>query len=261
MLVAYDGSGFRGFAENSGVRTVGGELRRALETVLGEPVDLAVAGRTDAGVHARGQVVSFDSVELDTERLARSLRAMLAPEIVVRSVEAAGDGFHARFSARWRRYRYRILAAEVPDPAIACTCWWIPEPLDLAAIRTATGHFVGTHDFSAFCRRPKTVDGTPASLVRRVLRADWESRDHDWGEILELDIAATAFCHQMVRSIVGTVVEVGRGRLPVEQVLRALESGQRSDAGRPAPPGGLTLWEVGYDGTRDGTAGSTSGLP
>ena len=249
MLLAYDGTDFRGFAENAGVRTVGGELRRAIEQVLGQRVALAVAGRTDAGVHARGQVVSFDATEavLDTVGLGRSLVSMLAPEIVVRDVRPAEADFHARFSARWRSYRYRILAAAVPDPFPARTTWWLPHSLDLGAMGDAAESLVGVHDFSAFCRRPRTADGSTASLVRRVLRTGWSEQTHEEGRLLTFEIVATAFCHQMVRSIVGTLVEVGRGHRRPEQVRQALGGGDRSLAGQLAPPNGLTLWEVGYD--------------
>lgn len=248
MLLAYDGAPFRGFAENAGVRTVGGDLRAAIEKVIGHPVQLAVAGRTDAGVHARGQVVSFDapadSVEL--HRLQRSLNSMLAPAVAIRGISRAADDFHARFSARWRRYRYTVLAADVPDPFIAATAWWMPAPLDMHRMEDACGSLIGTHDFSAFCRRPKGVTGETASLVRRVDRAGWEERAHPDGRLLTFEITATAFCHQMVRSIVGTLVEIGRGRRSVDQVAVALEGRERALAGQLAPPHGLTLWEVGY---------------
>ncbi|MCZ7628268.1 MAG: hypothetical protein M5U19_04020 [Microthrixaceae bacterium] len=130
LTLAYDGSGFRGFAPNAGVRTVGGELSTALAKVLGTEIELAVAGRTDAGVHARGQVVSFDapSGSVEPVELRRSLNSLLGPSIVVREVQPAAADFHARFSARWRRYRYRLLTAEVPDPFLGATTWWMPGP-------------------------------------------------------------------------------------------------------------------------------------
>ena len=250
MLLAYDGTGFRGFAPNTGVRTVAEELRRALEQVLGERPELAVAGRTDAGVHAQGQVVSFDlpeALDPDPQRMRRSLLSLLAPEIVVRSVEPAPPGFHARFSARWRSYRYQVHLGAAPDPARARRAWWLPADLELPEMREATGLLVGEHDFSAFCRRPKGSAGATASLVRDVLDASWVELGDDWGEWLTFEIRARAFCHQMVRSIVGTLVDVGRGRRDVESVARALRGGDRSVAGQLAPPEGLTLWAVGYD--------------
>jgi len=248
LLVAYDGTPFRGFAENEGVRTVAGDLRAALESVLGVQVDLAVAGRTDAGVHARGQVVSFDAPSLAVQpaRLRRSLNSMLAPYVAVREVAAAEPGFHARFSARWRSYRYTVLSAEVPDPLLTRTAWWVAAPLDRHRMQDAAGALVGQHDFSSFCRRPKGPGGEAVSLVRRVDAARWSQRSHADGHLLTFEIRATAFCHQMVRSIVGTLVEVGRGRRGVGQVEAALGTGDRALAGQLAPPHGLVLWEVGY---------------
>lgn len=246
LTLAYDGSGFRGFAPNVAVRTVGGELRGALETVLGTGIDIAVAGRTDAGVHARGQVVSFDapSGTVAPVELRRSLNSLLGPSVVVREVQPAPADFDARFSARWRRYRYRLLTAEVPDPFLAVTTWWMPKALDHHRMADAAHMLVGTHDFTSFCRRPK--DRPDASLVRNVTDARWSQEPGDDGRVLTFEITATAFCHQMVRSIVGTLVEVGRGMRGVDTVSDALTGADRALAGQLAPPCGLILWEVGY---------------
>lgn len=246
MVVAYDGSPFRGFAPNAGVRTVGGELCVALEKVIGGSVDLAVAGRTDAGVHARGQVVSFDARRgvIDPVRLRRSLNSLLAPYIVVREVGEAPEDFHARFSARWRRYRYRLLTTEVPDPFLASTTWWMPAALDHHRMADGARMLVGTHDFTSFCRVPR--DRPDASMVRTVTDARWSQEPGDDGRVLTFEITATAFCHQMVRSIVGTLVDIGRGRRAVETIPDALAAADRSVAGQLAPPCGLILWEVGY---------------
>jgi len=240
LVVAYDGRGFAGFAPNVGVRTVGGTLQAALERVLRHPVELAVAGRTDAGVHAAGQVVSFDArgEGLDLARIQRAVNRMLRPAIAVRSAEVASRDFDARFSARARRYRYMVLNRPTPDPFLAATAWHVEAPLELAAMRLACDPLIGEHDFSSFCRRPK---GDPAPLVRRVLDARW--RDEGDG-LLRFDIEATAFCHQMVRSIVGTMVDVGRGRRLAGEVKGILTARDRSAAGDPAPPHGLSLEEV-----------------
>ena len=251
LLVAYDGTDFHGFAENAGVRTVGGELRSALTTVLGSPVELTCAGRTDAGVHARGQVVSvrgeLDAASVDRERLRASLVGMLGPEVVVRSVDVAPAGFDARFSATGRTYRYRILDRPDPDPFLARQVWWIPESLDVGAMGAAAGELLGEHDFSTFCRRPK---GDPdASLVRRVEEAAFRREDGegDGPGVLRFEITASAFCHQMVRSVVGLLAEVGRGRRSVADVARALEARDRAHLPTLAPPRGLTLWSVRYE--------------
>jgi tRNA pseudouridine38-40 synthase len=246
LLVAYDGSRFHGFAENAGVATVGGTLRRHLETVLRAPIELTCAGRTDTGVHAWGQVVSFDAPAdgLDLVALQRSLNGMGAPAIVVRSVEAAPADFDARFSAVWRRYRYTVLNTDVPDPFLAATTWHVGRPLDRRRLTLASDPLIGEHDFSSFCRRPRPGPGQPApTLVRRVLEAGW----NDLGEgRLRFEIRANAFCHQMVRSIVGLLVDVGLGRRKPGEVLGVLRARDRSLAGQPAPPHGLCLWEVGY---------------
>jgi tRNA pseudouridine38-40 synthase len=246
LLVAYDGTDFRGFAENIGVVTVGGTLRAAIERVLGTAVELTVAGRTDAGVHAWGQVVSFDAPaeSLDLERLQRSVNGLCKPSIVVRTVDVAPEGFDARFSARWRRYRYTVLNSAVPDPFLSRTTWLVPEPLDLSSLRLGCDPLFGEHDFTSFCRAPRPPAGQPLpSLVRRVAEAGWS----DLGDgVLRFEIRANAFCHQMVRSIVGLLVDVGRGRRGAGEVLAVLRARDRSGLGNIAPPTGLCLWEVGY---------------
>ena len=236
--LAYDGSGFRGYAYQEGLRTVQGELETALQTLLTSPVDTTVAGRTDGGVHARAQVVSFDVVELvDPERLLRSLNGILGPQIAVMRVTEVDGGFSARFSARWRRYRYTMATGVAPDPLSRGFEWHVGPRLDTAAMVTTAAEFVGEHDFSAFCR---SVEGR--SNVRRVEEARWEAEDdrlHFW-------IQANAFCHQMVRSLVGLCYDVGRGFTPVGSVRDIIESGDRGRVVTVAPPHGLTLWEVGY---------------
>jgi tRNA pseudouridine38-40 synthase len=242
MRVAYDGSGFAGFAPNPGVVTVGGTLAETIARVLRHPVTLTCAGRTDAGVHGWGQVVSFDT-ELAEERfdslaLRRSVNALCAPAIVVRDVELAPDDFDARHSALSRCYRYTVLNRDVPDPFLAATTWHVPAPLDLAGMRLACDPFIGEHDFSSFCRKVED-----RSLVRTVISADWD----DLGDgLLRFEIVANAFCHQMVRAIVGTLVEVGQGRKHAGQVAGIVRARDRAFAGGLAPPHGLLLWEVRY---------------
>jgi tRNA pseudouridine38-40 synthase len=241
LVVAYDGTDFRGFAAQADQRTVAGVLQRALAKVLRTEVDLACAGRTDAGVHAWGQVVSFEAPPgVDVDRIGASLNGMLGPEVVVRSAELVRAGFDARRSARWRAYRYTVVHRAVPDPFLARYAWHVPEPLDVRALRMAADPFVGEHDFGSFCRKGPQGSTT----VRRVIESTW----HELGEgILRYDIRATAFCWQMVRSIVGTLVDAGRGRRRPGDMLAILRAGDRNAAGTVAPPHGLCLWEVGYD--------------
>jgi tRNA pseudouridine38-40 synthase len=238
--LAYDGSGFRGYAAqtDSSIRTVQGELERALETLLGAPPETAVAGRTDAGVHARGQVVSLHiGDEVDVGRLQRSLNGILGPEISVLSVTEADDAFHARFSARWRRYRYTMSIGPAPDPLTRGHEWHVGPGLDIRAMEQASMLFTGEKDFSAFCR---SVEG--GTNVRRVEEAAWETEETR----LYFWIEANAFCQQMVRSLVGLAYDVGRGFTAIEAVAEIIESGDRSRVVTVAPPHGLALWEVGY---------------
>ena len=243
LVVAYDGTGFRGFAQQSSqpkVRTVGGALGAAIEKVLRHPVELVCAGRTDAGVHARGQVVSFEAEPgLDPWRLQAALNSMLGPEIVVREADLVDPGFDARRSATGRTYRYTLVNRGVPDPFLARYAWWVSEPLDLALLRLAADVFVGEHDFASFCR--KGPEGS--STVRRVIASRW----HDDGDgVLRFEIRANAFCWQMVRAVVGTLVEVGNGKRRPGDLMAVLRSGDRAEAGQLAPPQGLCLWAVDY---------------
>lgn len=242
MRVAYDGSGFAGFAPNPGVVTVGGTLAETIERVLRHPVTLTCAGRTDAGVHAWGQVVSFDTDAeadaFDPAALRRSVNGLCAPAIVVRDAELAPDDFDARHSALTRCYRYTVLHRDVPDPFLATTTWHVPAPLDLAGMRLACDPFIGEHDFSSFCRRVPDK-----SLVRTVVSAHWE---HIGDGLLRFEIVANAFCQQMVRAIVGTLVEVGQGKKHAGQIAGILRARDRAFAGGVAPPHGLCLWEVAY---------------
>ena len=240
LVVAYDGSGFHGFALQDGPRTVASELKRALQIALQHEVELTCAGRTDAGVHAWGQVVHVDvAVHTDLVKIHKSLNSMLAPEIVVREVVAVDDTFDARFSAQWRFYRYTIVNRPYPDPFQGHTAWWVERPLDLRRLRTGADVFLGEHDFASFCR--KGPNGT--TTVRRILESRWI----DEGDgVLRYEIQGTAFCWQMVRSIVGTLVEVGSGKRRPGEILAILRSLDRQAAGQLAPPQGLCLWEVGY---------------
>jgi tRNA pseudouridine38-40 synthase len=246
MTVAYDGSGFRGFAANEGVRTVGGALTGALGRILRHPVELTCAGRTDAGVHARGQVVSFDALAgaLDLERVQRSLNSMLGPEIAVREVSTAAPDFDARRSAVSRRYRYTLLTTPWPDPFWARRSWHVDRTLEVELLRLGADPLIGEHDFSSFCRRPDAS----VSLVRRVREACWEGD----GELLHFWIEADAFCQQMVRSIVGTLVEMGSGRKRAGDMRGILAARDRHAAGQMAPPDGLCLWSVDYGGRNGG---------
>jgi tRNA pseudouridine38-40 synthase len=279
MKVAYDGSGFHGFAAQRDQRTVAGALTEALGRVVRAPVTLTCAGRTDSGVHALHQVVHFDvpaplASKLDPADVVSSCNSQLGPAIVVRDAGAAPPGFDARHSATARRYRYLVVNAPVADPLLAAVAWHVADPLDLRSLAAASDALLGEHDFRAFCRRvPGTSPDDP--ITRRVTAASWTelSRAADdeedrvsrlappaagstpalvpaVGSLLAFEIEANAFCHQMVRSLVGTLVDVGRGRKRPSDILWILRSADRQQAAQPAPPWGLTLMEVRYGGGR-----------
>ncbi len=250
LLVAYDGTDFRGLAPNQGVRTVVGELQRVIEPLIGRTPDIVMSGRTDAGVHAWGQVLSFrfDDGTVDLERIQRSVNTRLGPEVVLREISLADEDFSARFSAIGRRYRYDIVNRPVADPFRARTAWWVPTPLDLDEMNRACPHLLGEHDFASFCRRPKPSPDTDGrwvevSLVRRITGARWQAIGDG---LLRFEIEGSAFCHQMVRSIVGFLVAVGRGKRGADELPSVLAARDRSAAEQLAPANGLTLWQVDY---------------
>ena len=242
LVLAYDGTAFRGWARQPRVRTVEGTLEGALARILGSRPALSVAGRTDAGVHARAQVASFDAPNgLDPSRLQRGVNGMLAPEVVVLSAARVAAGFDARHRAAAREYRYRIDLGPVPDPFTARYVWHRPGELSLTAMRRAARDLVGGHDFASF-GRPSERGGP---TVRRLERLSVART----GERLEITARANAFLQQMTRSLVGTVVDVGEGRIDAGSMPEVLAARDRSRAGRVAPPHGLTLERVLYRGT------------
>jgi tRNA pseudouridine38-40 synthase len=241
LTLAYDGTGFRGWARqpDPSIRTIEGEVAAQLERVLRQPVKLSVAGRTDAGVHARGQVASFTaSSSVTPERLQKALNSTLAPEVVVVEAGYAPEGFDARYSASARVYVYRIHEAAMPDPFTARFVWNRPGHLRLGPMREAARLLVGEHDFTSFCRHP----GGERSTVRDLRRLAVTRQ----GDLLSIRAVANAFLHQMVRSLVGTLVAVGDEKLEAGAVAAILAARDRGAAGRPAPTRGLTLERVRY---------------
>jgi tRNA pseudouridine38-40 synthase len=241
-VISYVGSGFSGFAFQKGQRTIAGELMRSMEVCLSESPSLIVAGRTDRGVHARGQVISFRVSglrEFDPDRFVKSMNSLLDPGISVRTAWIADADFSARFSARYRTYRYSYRYGNTPDPFVDPFSWRVIDRLDLDLVSTASQCLVGEHDFSSFCRK----DPNGASLKRRV---DW-IRLEEKTEGVDLWISASSFCHQMVRSIAGLLYQVGCRKISPTYVSDALEGCDRKWVKLLAPPSGLVLWEVGYD--------------
>jgi tRNA pseudouridine38-40 synthase len=250
--LSYDGAGFHGWATQPDLRTVQGELTSALQKVLRvEEIQLTVAGRTDTGVHARGQVAHFDLapavLESVTGRsdvsplasLVRRVNGVLEPDIRVRAIAMAAEGFDARFSAIWRRYCYRIADhAGCRDPLTRGFVLHWPRNLDEALMNDAAEALLGEHDFAAFCKRREG-----ATTIRTLLDLEWE---RDQSGVLVGTVRADAFCHNMVRSLVGCLIAIGEGRKPVTWAAQILEARARDSAVGVVAAHGLTLEEVGY---------------
>jgi tRNA pseudouridine38-40 synthase len=269
--LAYDGSGFSGFAYQPQFVTIVGLLRETLARSLrlDDPPHIVGAGRTDAGVHAFAQVVHVDLPAPlfhnhrgpEPARLINSLNKQLAGRIKVLNARPVDATFHARYSASWREYRYLVL--ESPPPALELTSAWswsVEGPLDVVAMNRSAHDALGTHDFRAFCRRP-TGARADDPLTRAVLSARWDRLEDAWGlsptgdPALRLTIRAVSFCHNMVRCLASTMVAIGQGRLAENIVRERLESHERAFLPPPAPAGGLTLLSVGYDEFAEGASG------
>ena len=262
LTVSYRGTTFHGFAKQPGMKTVAGDLGEALQRSarMESPPLIVCAGRTDAGVHAMAQVIHVDlpeplvsthEAEVSPRALCRSLNGQVGPDIAVLSAEKVNQDFDARHSATWRRYRYLILEAEFPNPLLSDLAWQVPGPLDIRAMNQACGALIGSHDFRCFCK--KTVGSTSADpIVRVVTHAAVQEVDAGGmlelmgGRLVSLEIQAGAFCHQMVRSITGQLVEIGLGESNAAQLYGLLHSASREGAAQPAPAQGLCLIGVGY---------------
>ena len=247
--IAYDGTEFHGWAAQRGLRTVQEELEAWIPRVLrlSEPVSLTCTGRTDAGVHARGQVAHVDLPEVNDvpqtiAELGYRLRNVLPSDVVVRRVSLAPPGFDARFSAIWRRYVYRI-ADSTPDPLLRIHVTPLRTELDLQRLNAVAGKLRGLHDFAAFCKQREG-----ATTIRNLLQL---SARRTWGDVAEITVKADAFCHSMVRSLVGALVAVSTGRREPDWLVGLLHARERAGDIRVMPPGGLTLEEVGYPRDRE----------
>ncbi|MBI4428180.1 MAG: tRNA pseudouridine(38-40) synthase TruA [Ignavibacteriales bacterium] len=237
LELEYDGSDFVGWQYQENGRSVQGELERALKQVLQEEVRVIGAGRTDAGVHARGQVANFRTAAgINEQSLIKSLNGVLPKDVAVLSVNRVDENFHSRYSAKARQYKYYIhLRATALSRKY---CWSMSYKLDIAVMRECAKMIVGEHDFSSFCKSQSSVEHHRCT----VLSSSWESRD----SILEFEITANRFLHGMVRALVGTMVEIGRGYRHLEEFPQILNARDRARAGMAAPPHGLFLEHIIY---------------
>ncbi|MBN1579297.1 MAG: tRNA pseudouridine(38-40) synthase TruA [Anaerolineae bacterium] len=236
--VAYDGTDFHGFQVQVGQRTVQGELERALATITQTETRVIGAGRTDSGVHALGQVVAFHTEwQHPIDALQRGWNALLAQDVTILSLNWAQEGFHPRFSAKSRVYRYTIWNHPIRNPLLRRTAFWVSQPLDVEAMKKAAQLLVGEHDFATFGQPPQ---GT--STIRRVIRTAWTGEENT----LYFDIEANAFLYRMVRGIVGTLLQVGKNDLSVKAFADRFAAADRSQAGPTAPASGLCLMAACY---------------
>ncbi len=239
--IEYDGTNYFGFQRQiDAQQTIQGELEKALFKLAQASIQVLGAGRTDAGVHARGQIITFDMANWrhDEQRLQRALNGTLPRDIAVRKVQIVDETFHPRFDAKRRGYRYTVWNRPTPSPLNRRYAWHIRQPLDILAMNTAASTLIGEHDFGTF--------GTPPNgnnSVRRVFRAEWQRKDN----YLLFDIEGTAFLKRMVRSIVGSLRLVGIGKWSIDDFVAALQAAERGRAGQSAPPQGLVLEFVRYD--------------
>jgi tRNA pseudouridine38-40 synthase len=238
--IEYDGSGFRGWARQPGLRTVQGVLEAALAQVLREEIQLTVAGRTDTGVHALGQVASFQTEAELPPDLARNLNGVTPEDVAVRRAEPVADGFDARHDARSRSYLYRVATTRAPSPFERGRALWWPHRVDREAFDACAAALLGTHDFTAFT--PTQTDHV--RFDRDVFAASWRAESD---ELLTFRITADAFMRNMVRALIGTMLEVASSRRSVENFTQLLQGAPRTEGGDTAPPHGLFLESVSYD--------------
>ncbi len=244
LVIGYDGTDFHGFQRQKGLRTVQEELERTLTILLGHPVQVKAAGRTDAGVHAEGQVVSFYThCPIPTQRLPLALNGLLPPDIVAKAAAEVSPAFHPRFDATSRIYRYLIDNRPAPSVLLKRFAWHIPQPLDVGAMRTAAQFLVGVHDFASFHASGSDLGST----VREMKHIAIVKRNG----VIAITMEANAFLYHMARIIVGTLVEIGLAVRQPEEMCAILEAKDRSAAGKTAPAHGLCLVAVKY-GRREG---------
>jgi tRNA pseudouridine38-40 synthase len=239
VTVEYDGTDFYGFQYQLGQRSVQGEIERAIEKLTGQPVRVHGAGRTDTGVHALGQVIGFQAdTRIPIEKIPCAMNSVLPSDIAAVEAEEVNKDFHARFSARARTYIYLVLNRPQPSAVMRRFCYHYPYPLDVSAMQAAARQLVGTHDFAAWANDVNEVRSTVRTVFKCSVRR--------WKEWLLFRMEADAFLRGMVRTVVGTLLEVGSGKRSAEEISRITHSRQRAKAGPAAPAKGLCLLRVTY---------------
>ena len=240
-IIQYDGTAFAGYQIQPNGRTIQAEIEAVLQKMhKGQTVKVTASGRTDAGVHAVGQVIHFTSdLNIPPEGWNRALNAMLPDDIRIADIQYADAGFHARYDTKGKEYRYKVLNQKDPDLFRRYYNYHVPQKLDVAAIKEACRYLEGEHDFTSFCSARSTVKG---GKVRTITKADI----HPEGNELVFIFRGTGFLYNMVRILVGTLLEIGKGERKPEEIMAMIEAKDRSAAGKTAPPHGLFLWEVFY---------------
>jgi tRNA pseudouridine38-40 synthase len=240
LTIAYDGTRYQGWQIQPKGPTIQGVIEEKLSVLMGEKVDLIGAGRTDAGAHASGQVAHFKTEgPMKILTIQKALNSLLPPDIVIRKVEEVGENFHARKSPRSKIYEYRILNEPVRSPFHREYAWHLPTPLNWGEMKRATKKLIGQHDFSSF----RSAGSSAKTSIRKVARAEWK---HSRDGLVRFEIEGNGFLKQMVRAIVGTLVEVGKGKISAAEFQQIIESKDRKKAGPTAPAHGLFLKEVKY---------------
>lgn len=241
LTIAYDGSAYSGWQKQPGKQTVQGEIEKAIEKVVSEPCEIFASGRTDAGVHALGQTAHFDLVlPIPVSKIANILNNLLPNDIAILKAQVVPNDFHARFSIQKKCYMYRVYNCEEKDVFLANATAWVSYPLQIDAMRQAAKLLCGTHDFHGFC--------AAAAVTNDYHRTIYDIRIQKKKSEVIFEVEGSGFLYNMVRILVGTMVDVGRGKLSLESVQKALDTGERSYAGITMPASGLYLKKTYYDG-------------
>ncbi|BCJ87309.1 tRNA pseudouridine(38-40) synthase TruA [Effusibacillus dendaii] len=240
LIISYDGTNFHGFQTQPKLRTVQGQLQEAIEQLTGEYVQVIGSGRTDAGVHAEGQVANFHtSSKIPVDKWPHALNAVLPDDLVVRAAREVSPTFHARFDAKGKIYRYQIDRSVFPDVFVRRYAWHVSYPLDVGKMAQAASHMVGCHDFTSFCNA-----ATPLEDRRRHVT---DIRISEAGHLLHVTVSGKGFLWNMVRIMAGTLVDVGKGRIMPDEIPTIIHAQDRTYAGVTAPAHGLTLVQVEYE--------------